>query len=112
MRSYRYGSTEGYYEALERGLEIRYVNPRKTSSTCPRCGSKLEDNGNRVLRCTKCGSTCDRGVVTCVNLFYKYARCGVLGVALNAPKGDAGPRPMQWGRDEAMRPPNINLHES
>ncbi|MEM4887262.1 MAG: hypothetical protein QXO91_04760, partial [Desulfurococcaceae archaeon] len=25
----------------------------------------------------------------------RYSRCGVLGVALNAPKGDANPRPMQ-----------------
>ncbi|MEM4592897.1 MAG: IS200/IS605 family accessory protein TnpB-related protein, partial [Sulfolobales archaeon] len=29
------------YEALERGLVVRYVDPSKTSSTCPRCGSRL-----------------------------------------------------------------------
>ncbi len=48
------------YETLKRGFEVRYVNPRKTSSTCPRCGSKLKDNGNRVLRCPKCGFVGDR----------------------------------------------------
>ncbi|MEM4549932.1 MAG: zinc ribbon domain-containing protein, partial [Sulfolobales archaeon] len=83
------------YEALERGLLVRYVNPMKTSSTCPRCGSRLEDSGSRVLRCGRCGLTGDRDVIACVNLFYRYSRCGVLGVTLNAPEGDANPRPMR-----------------
>ncbi|MEM2055262.1 MAG: zinc ribbon domain-containing protein [Sulfolobales archaeon] len=83
------------YEALERGLLVSYVNPMKTSSTCPRCGSRLEDSGSRVLKCTRCGFTGDRDVIACINLFYRYSRCGVLGVALNAPKGDAYPRPMR-----------------
>ncbi|MEM4464404.1 MAG: RNA-guided endonuclease TnpB family protein [Ignisphaera sp.] len=83
------------YEALERGLAVRYVNPEKTSSTCPRCGSRLEDSGGRVLGCSRCGSTGDRDVIACINLFLRYSRCGVPGVPLNAPKGDAYPRPMQ-----------------
>ncbi|MEM0065593.1 MAG: hypothetical protein QXZ22_04645 [Sulfolobales archaeon] len=40
------------------------------------------------------------------------ARCGVLGVALNVPKGDANPRPMRGNRGEAMKSTNINLHQS
>ncbi|MEM1510474.1 MAG: hypothetical protein QXI11_04635 [Thermoproteota archaeon] len=36
-------------------------------------------------------------------------RCGVPGVALNAPKPDENPRGMQGKRDEAMKPTNINL---
>ncbi|MEM4789775.1 MAG: zinc ribbon domain-containing protein, partial [Ignisphaera sp.] len=100
------------YEALERGLETRYVNPVKTSSTCPRCGNKLESNGNRVMRCTKCGFIGDRDVIACINLFLRYSRCGGLGVPLNAPKGDANPRPMRGKRDEAMKSTYINLHQS
>ncbi|MEM4017586.1 MAG: transposase [Sulfolobales archaeon] len=100
------------YEALERGLAIRYVNPSKTSSTCPRCGSRLKSNGGRVLKCTKCGFTGDRDVIACINLFYRYSRCGVLGVTLNAPKPDENPRPMRGKRDEAMKSTNINLHQS
>ncbi|MEM1813535.1 MAG: RNA-guided endonuclease TnpB family protein, partial [Sulfolobales archaeon] len=100
------------YEALERGLETRYVNPVKTSSTCPRCGSKLKDGGGRVLKCTKCGFTGDRDVVACVNLFYRYSRCGVPGVTLNAPKPDENPSGMQGKRDEAMKSTYINLHQS
>ncbi|MEM0066551.1 MAG: zinc ribbon domain-containing protein, partial [Sulfolobales archaeon] len=83
------------YEALERDLAVSYVNPMKTSSTCPRCGSRLEDSDSRVLRCGRCGLTGDRDVIACINLFYRYSRCGGLGVPLNAPKGDAYPRPMR-----------------
>ncbi|MEM4814771.1 MAG: zinc ribbon domain-containing protein [Ignisphaera sp.] len=100
------------YEALERRLEVKLVNPMKTSSTCPRCGSRLEDSCGRVLGCSRCGFTGDRDVVACINLFYRYSRCGGPGVPLNASKGDADPRPMQRKRDEAMKPSDINLYKS
>ncbi|MEM1679524.1 MAG: hypothetical protein QXD20_09885 [Ignisphaera sp.] len=48
-----------------------------------------------MLRYTRCGFIGDRDVIVCINLFYRYSRCGMPGVALNAPKGDANPRPMQ-----------------
>ncbi|MEM4938976.1 MAG: IS200/IS605 family accessory protein TnpB-related protein, partial [Sulfolobales archaeon] len=83
------------YEALERGLVVKLVNPRKTSSTCPRCRSRLKDSGGRVLRCSKCEFTGDRDVIACINLFYRYTRCGVSGVTLNAPKPDENPSGMQ-----------------
>ncbi|MEM4488849.1 MAG: zinc ribbon domain-containing protein [Desulfurococcaceae archaeon] len=57
------------YKALERGLETRYVNPRKSSSTCPKRGNKLRYNGGRILRYFKCGFVSDRDVVACINLF-------------------------------------------
>jgi putative transposase len=86
------------YEALERGLETGYVNPVKTSSTCPRCGSRLKDNGDRVLQCTRCGFIGDRDVIACINLFLRYSRCGVPGVTLNAPKLDENPSGMQGNK--------------
>ncbi len=61
---------------------------------------------------TKCGFTGDRDVVACINLFYKYSRCGGLGVALNAPKPGENPSEMQGKRDEAMKSTYINLHQS
>ncbi|MEM1668614.1 MAG: zinc ribbon domain-containing protein [Thermofilaceae archaeon] len=100
------------YEALERRLAVRYVNPMKTSSTCPRCGSRLKSNGGRVVSCSRCGFTGDRDVIACINLFYRYLRCGGLGVPLNAPKPDENPSGMRGKRDEAMKPTNINLHQS
>jgi putative transposase len=84
------------YEAMERGLEVVKINPRGTSSKCPRCGGKLVEDGYRVLRCRKCGFTGDRDVIATINIYRKYVskhpRCGVPGVALNAPKADADPR--------------------
>ncbi|MEM3966979.1 MAG: zinc ribbon domain-containing protein [Ignisphaera sp.] len=100
------------YEALERGLAVSYVNPMKTSSTCPRCGSRLEDSCGRVLGCSRCGSTGDRDVIACINLFYRYSRCGGPGVPLNAPKPDENPSGMRGKRDEAMTSTYINLHRS
>ena len=102
------------YEAKERGLKIVKVNPKGTSSKCPRCGSRLVDTGYKTLRCSKCGFTGDRDVVAVVNLFRKYAskysRCGGLGVPPNAPKPDENPSGMRGNRDEAMKK-HINLYK-
>ena len=84
------------YEAKERGLRAVKVNPKGTSSRCPRYGSRLADSGYRTLRCGKCGFAGDRDVVATINLYMrfssKYSRCGAPGVAPNAPDADAGPR--------------------
>jgi putative transposase len=94
------------YEAMERDLEVVKVNPRGTSSKCPRCGGRLVEYGHRVLRCRKCGFVGDRDVTATINIYKKYiskhSRCGVFGVAPNAPKPDENPSGMQGNRDEAM----------
>jgi len=78
------------YEAKERGLKIVKVNPRGTSSTCPRCGSRLVEDSYRTLRCSRCNLIGDRDVVATINLYRKftskYSRCGEPGVSLNAPE--------------------------
>jgi len=103
------------YEAMERGLEVVKINPRGTSSKCPRCGGKLVEDGYRVLRCRKCGFAGDRDVIATVNLYRKYVskhpRCGVPGVAPNAPKPDEAPSGMRGKRNEAMTIPTyMNLY--
>jgi len=104
------------YEAKERGLIVVKVNPRGTSSRCPRCGSRLAGGGHRVMKCNKCGFIGDRDVVATVNLYMrfssKYSRCGEPGVSLNALKPDEAPSGMQGNKDEAMKSNHINLHES
>jgi putative transposase len=106
------------YEARERGLEVIKINPKGTSSKCPRCGSKLIENENRVLRCRKCGFTGDRDVIATINLYKKYvskhSRCGVSGVTLNAPKPNENPSGVQGNRDEAMKNTSscMNSYES
>jgi putative transposase len=94
------------YEARERGLEVVKVNPRGTSSRCPRCGGGLVENGYRVLRCGRCGFAGDRDVTATVNLYRRYVskhpRCGVPGVAPNAPEPDEAPSGMRGSENEAM----------
>jgi putative transposase len=94
------------YEAGERDLEVVKVNPRGTSSKCPRCGGKLVGDGYRVLRCRKCGFIGDRDVTATINIYKKYvskhSRCGVPGVAPNAPKPDENPSGMRGNKNEAM----------
>jgi len=100
------------YEAKERGLQVAKVNPRGTSSTCPRCGAKLVEAGYRRLRCPRCGLEGDRDVIATINIYRRYitehSRCGAPGVALNAPKPDEGPSGMRGNRDEAM---TVRQHE-
>ena len=95
------------YEARERNIEVTKANPRGTSSKCPKCGGKLAENKHRILRCSKCGFVGDRDVIAAINLYKKYIskhpRCGVSGVALNAPKADADPRSGAGEGDEAMK---------
>jgi len=104
------------YEAWERDLEVIKVDPRGTSSKCPRCGGRLAEYGYRVLKCKKCGFIGDRDVAATINLYkkyvLKYSRCGAPGVALNAPKPGENPSGMRGNRDEAMTPSHINLYES
>ena len=94
------------YEAMERNLEVVKVDPRETSSKCPRCGGGLVENGYRVLRCRRCDFVGDRDVIATLNLcrryVSKYSRCGGLGVPPNAPKPDEVPSGMRGNRDEAM----------
>ena len=99
------------YEAKERNLKVIKINPRSTSSKCPICGNKLVEDRYRILRCRKCDFIGDRDVIAIINLYkkYKYLRCGVYGVALNAPKSDENPSGMQGNKDEAMK--NIKLYE-
>jgi putative transposase len=105
------------YEAGERNLQVAKIDPRGTSSKCPRCGGRLVEDGYRVLRCRKCGFVGDRDVTATINIYKKYiskhSKCGVSGVAPNAPKPDENPSGMQGNRDEAMTTSSyMNSYES
>jgi putative transposase len=90
------------YEARERNLEVDKVDPRGKSSRCPRCGGRLVEDGYRVLRCRRCGFVGDRDVTATLNLYRRYvskcSRCGVSGVAPNAPKPYEVPSRMRGER--------------
>ena len=56
------------YKAAEEGIRVSLVNPRGTSSLCPRCGGKTrhykssdsKKSGYRWMRCPDCGLSLDR----------------------------------------------------
>ena len=68
------------YKVKWSGLPVEYVNPRKTSILCPICGRKLKKslNGQRLLRCEKCGLEFDRDVVATYNLYKRSQNVGSL----------------------------------
>jgi len=52
--------------------EIKLVDPRNTSSTCPRCGGKIiKLQEGRVVKCVKCGLELDRQLCGAINIFLK-----------------------------------------
>jgi IS605 OrfB family transposase len=56
------------WQAEKHGVPLAIVNPNGTSSKCPKCGSKLEENGYRRLKCPRCGFEADRDVIGKLNI--------------------------------------------
>ena len=72
------------------GVPVFKVSPRGTSSTCPNCGSKLRNVGNRRLKCPVCGLEGDRDLVAAINLGMRGAQAAQM-----APDADENPRAMK-----------------
>jgi len=68
MLGYRKLSYWINWQAAKRGVPIIVVDPRKTSSTCPICNSKLVENGYRKLKCSRCGFEADRDFIGALNI--------------------------------------------
>jgi transposase, IS605 OrfB family, central region len=56
------------WQTMKLGTPLAIVDPRGTSSECPKCNSKLEENGYRRLRCPQCNFEADRNVVGKLNI--------------------------------------------
>ena len=50
------------------GLPVKYVNPTKSSKTCPLCSGSMATYESRLMKCKKCGLVLDRDVVAVLNL--------------------------------------------
>jgi transposase len=53
---------------MKHGAPIVIVDPRNTSSECPKCDSKLEENEYRGLKCPICGFEADRDFIGKLNI--------------------------------------------
>ena len=73
-------------KAIEHSVPIVFVNPRGTSSTCPRCGAKLSYI-HRLAVCKKCRFKTDRDTIGALNIYiYSLRRMwGSIGSLPNAP---------------------------
>jgi putative transposase len=73
-------------KAIEYGVPVVIVDPRNTSSTCPRCGEKLIYI-HRLAICKKCGFKADRDSVGAMNIWFRslQAYAGVPGSPPRAP---------------------------
>jgi hypothetical protein len=88
------------WQAMKLGAPIVIVDPRDTSSECPNCDSKLEENGYRRLKCPRCGFEADRDVMGKLNIRKRALK--ILGISgrslapLTAPQmTDVNPN--RWG---------------
>ncbi|MEM0374474.1 MAG: RNA-guided endonuclease TnpB family protein [Ignisphaera sp.] len=56
------------WQAEKHGLIIKYVNPKHSSTTCPKCSAKMVEVKHRWSKCPRCGYENDRDVIAIVNL--------------------------------------------
>jgi len=91
-------------KAIEYDVPIIFVDPRKTSSKCPRCKSRIRYFG-RLGVCRRCGFIADRDKVGAMNIWLKVLKgyAGVPGSPPRAPamKGEA--RQSRGTRYEGMK---------
>ncbi len=67
------------WQAIKHGVPLVIVDPRNTSSECPRCNFKeLEESGYRRLRCPRCRFEADRDVIGKLNIRKKALK--ILGI--------------------------------
>jgi len=90
------------WQAMKHGVPLAIVNPNGTSSECPQCDSKLEENGYRRLKCPRCGFEADRDVIGKLNIRKRALK----KLRINPPGGVLAPltapqmtdvNPNRWG---------------
>ncbi|MDE0265412.1 MAG: transposase [Thaumarchaeota archaeon] len=61
------------YKAAWIGLPVGFVNPKRTSTRCPGCGKKLQEDAQRrrKMSCINCGLCMDRDVIAAMNISRK-----------------------------------------
>ena len=66
------------WQAEKHGVPVIAVDPKGTSTTCPRCGARLLEAGRRYMRCPNCGFEGDRDVIAVINIRLKALKMGAL----------------------------------
>ncbi|ADM28464.1 transposase, IS605 OrfB family [Ignisphaera aggregans DSM 17230] len=75
------------WQSQKHGVRVIIVDPKDTSSECPKCRSKMVENGYRKMKCPLCGFEADRDIVAILNIEKKALKqMGGLLAALTAPQ--------------------------
>jgi transposase, IS605 OrfB family, central region len=85
------------WQAEKHVVPLITVEPKGTSSICPKCSNKMRENGYRLLRCPACGFEADRDTVAVLNIEKRALL--EMGVASDPPDCPADDR----CRPESMR---------
>ncbi len=56
------------WQCEKHGIPVITLKPRGTSTTCPKCSSKLIENSYRNLKCPRCGFEADRDTIAVMNI--------------------------------------------
>jgi putative transposase len=91
-------------KALEYGVPVIIVDPKNTSSTCPRCGERLLYI-HRLAICGGCGFKADRDTIGAMNIWFRalQAYAGVSGSPLRAPAVKGETRRSGGTKHEGMK---------
>jgi IS605 OrfB family transposase len=66
--SYRKISEWIDWQCEKHGVPVVVVEPKGTSTRCPRCSGKIRESGYRVFKCPVCGFEADRDTVAVLNI--------------------------------------------
>ena len=91
-------------KAIEHNIPILIVDPRNTSSTCPRCGSRLV-YVHRLAVCKRCGLKRDRDTIGAMNIWLRAlkAYAGEPGSPQSTPPVNGEARGRGRTRHEGMK---------
>jgi len=83
-------------------VPLLVVDPAGTSTTCPRCGTKLVEVGYRRLRCPSCGLEADRDSIAVLNI--ERRALSKMGGTLASPTAPqvTDVNPNRWGEPSAL----------
>jgi putative transposase len=84
--SFKYITSRLITTAENFGIKVRLVKENRTSSVCPRCGSKNAIKHKRLFKCLNCGLEAHRDVVGVLNIARLSARTGGFNGALASPE--------------------------
>jgi len=88
-------------KAIEYNIPIIFVDPRETSSICPRCRSKIRYFG-RLGICHRCGFIADRDKIGAINIWIRVLEA-YAGVPESPPRAPAMKSETRQSRGRGMR---------